>query len=663
MNNQYLDVFLEEAREHIENLNKFLLELENNPAQEIVDEIFRSAHTLKGMSGTMGYSQLLELTHEMENLLQDIRSRKITINEQIIDTLLMCVDILEELINDVEEHGQEQQRDIHIVIQRLRGRNDEYLKNAKASIENREKDVFDFNEYEDRLIYKALDQGLYIWEINIKLVDECLLKSARAFLVFKTLEAFGDIIKTEPPVQDIEDEKFENEFTLYLVTSKNKEDISRALSSISELKSVDIKNIDRKSIVSSKTDSVKDQSSNESAKPLSFKQKTPKGTNGFKKTSKTLRVDIERLDTLMNLVSELIIIKTRLEDIKDNNYQAQRETVEYLERITSNLHDAVMKARMVPIENVFNRFPRVVHDLSRELSKKIDLVIEGAETELDRTVIDEIGDPLIHLIRNAADHGIEGPQERINKGKPEQGTINLKAYQDGNNVIIEVSDDGKGIELNSVLTKAVDAGLVSKEQSKNLKDYEITSFLFEPGFSTSNKVTDISGRGVGLDVVKTKIESLGGSIDISFIKDKGTTFQIRLPLTLAIIQALMVLVGNEKYAIPLSSIKETVIVTKDQIKTVQKREVTLLRGNVIPIIRLNQALDTKKLDENQEDLTLVIVKKGEKDVGLAVDDLIGQQEIVIKSLGSFLNYIKFIAGATILGNGEVALILDINKLI
>lgn len=664
MNNQYLDVFLEEAKEHIENLNKYLLELENNPSQEIVDEIFRSAHTLKGMSGTMGFTQLLELTHEMENLLQEIRSQEISVNEHIIDTLLKSVDILEELIHDVEEHGQEQERDIHMVLQMLKGKKAIGLDEAKVTPnENEENYVFSFNEYEERIIRKALEQGLYIWRVKVTLVDECLLKSARAFLVFKNLEAFGDIIKTEPSVQDIEDEKFDNEFTLYLITSKNKNDISQALSSVSELKSVDVTSVEHNSIAVRKTESDKEQNSLETVKTLASRQKTSKGTNGVRRTSKTLRVDIERLDNLMNLVSELIIIKTRLEDIKDNNYQAQRETIEYLERITSNLHDAVMKARMVPIENVFNRFPRVVHDLSRELSKKINLIIEGAETELDRTVIDEIGDPLIHLIRNAADHGIEYPQERVKKGKPEHGTINLKAYQDGNNVIIEVSDDGRGIDLSSVLTRALDVGLTSAEQAKNLKDYEIISYLFEPGFSTSSEVTDVSGRGVGLDVVKTKIESLGGSIETSFIKDKGTTFQIRLPLTLAIIQALMVLVGNEKYAIPLSSIRETVIVTKDQIKTVQKREVILLRGNVIPIIRLNQALETEKFDENQKELTLVIVKKGEKNVGLAVDDLIGQQEIVIKSLGKFLNDIEFIAGATILGNGEVALILDINKLV
>lgn len=552
MNNQYLDVFLEEAKEHIENLNKYLLELENNPSQEIVDEIFRSAHTLKGMSGTMGFTQLLELTHEMENLLQEIRSQEISVNEHIIDTLLKSVDILEELIHDVEEHGQEQERDIHMVLQMLKGKKAIGLDEAKVTPnENEENYVFSFNEYEERIIRKALEQGLYIWRVKVTLVDECLLKSARAFLVFKNLEAFGDIIKTEPSVQDIEDEKFDNEFTLYLITSKNKNDISQALSSVSELKSVDVTSVEHNSIAVRKIESDKEQNSLETVKTLASRQKTSKGTNGVRRTSKTLRVDIERLDNLMNLVSELIIIKTRLEDIKDNNYQAQRETIEYLERITSNLHDAVMKARMVPIENVFNRFPRVVHDLSRELSKKINLIIEGAETELDRTVIDEIGDPLIHLIRNAADHGIEYPQERVKKGKPEHGTINLKAYQDGNNVIIEVSDDGRGIDLSSVLTRALDVGLTSAEQAKNLKDYEIISYLFEPGFSTSSEVTDVSGRGVGLDVVKTKIESLGGSIETSFIKDKGTTFQIRLPLTLAIIQALMVLVGNEKYAIPL----------------------------------------------------------------------------------------------------------------
>ncbi|WP_213975282.1 chemotaxis protein CheA [Tepidanaerobacter acetatoxydans] len=668
MNNQYLDVFLEEAREHIDNLNTYLLELENSASQEVIDEIFRSAHTLKGMSGTMGYSQLSELTHEMENLLQEIRSHQISVNPQIIDTLLQCVDILEELINDVEEQGNEKQRDIQKVISRLKERNSFLLSNAETITENKKKDeIFSFNEYENRLVIQALEKGLYVWKVVVKLVDECLLKSARAFLVFKTLEAFGEIIKTEPIVQDIEDEKFDNEFTIYLVTSQNKDEISKSLSNVSELESVCVQPVERDSILIQQTNQNNYQIDvDKSEKLTSATKDIPTRTvNTFKKTGKTLRVDIERLDILMNLVSELIIIKTRLDDINgDKDYQAkQREAIEYLERITSNLHDAVMKARMVPIENVFNRFPRVVHDLSRELSKEMDLLIEGAETELDRTIIDEIGDPLIHLIRNAADHGIESPQERVSKGKPERGTIRLKAYHDGNNVVIEVSDDGKGIDLNSVLKKAIEKGLIDNEQSKNLKEYEITSFLFEPGFSTKSSVTDVSGRGVGLDVVKTKIESLGGSIEINNKKDMGTTFLIRLPLTLAIIQALMVMVGEEKYAIPLSSIKETVIIPEKEIKKVQKSEVTVLRGDVIPVIRLNEILDIEKKDEGNDELTLVVVKKGEKDVGLVVDELIGQQEIVIKTLGSFLKDIKFIAGATILGDGEVALILDINKLV
>lgn len=415
MNNQYLDVFLEEAREHIDSLNECLLNLENNPAQEIVDEIFRSAHTLKGMSGTMGHVQLSELTHEMENLLQEIRDHKIDVNAEIIDTLLKCVDILEELIGDIAEHGKEKQRDIQTVINKLKKKNIYNKTEQKIILDNK---TINLNEYEDRIIRQALEEGLYIWKIVIKLVEDCLLKSARAFLIFKTLETLGEIIKTEPIVQDIEDEKFDNEFTLYLVTSYNKDKVLESLETVSELGSIDIDKVDEELLGISKGISHELHMDNQLSKPMANQQTVTKRITNFKKTSKTLRVDIERLDVLMNLVSELIIIKTRLEDIDESNsnQNRQRETVEYLERITSNLHDAVMKVRMVPIETVFNRFPRVVHDLSRELSKKIDLIIEGAETELDRTIIDEIGDPLIHLIRNAADHGIEPPRKGLAKG-------------------------------------------------------------------------------------------------------------------------------------------------------------------------------------------------------------------------------------------------------
>lgn len=661
MNNQYLDIFLEESKEHIQNLNSNLLELESNPGQDIIDEIFRSAHTLKGMSGTMGFNRISEITHEMESLLQDIKDGTISVSPEVIDTLLESVDFLEKLIGDITENGEERDRDTKVILEKLRRKpgNATPLKESEKENKKPEENHI-FNEFEERLMKEAIAKGLLVWEVLIKLDANCLLKSARAFLVFKTLESFGDIIKTRPIVQDIEDEKFDDEFTVYIISTHQKQDLEKALGSISELKSILIKEVEQSSL---EKDPGNSEESPKETVACALDEQSVRHASHVKKTSKTLRVDIDRLDNLMNLVSELIIIKTRLDGMDEKTEgQKRREAVEYLERITSSLHDAVMKVRMVPIENVFNRFPRVVRDLARELSKNITLIIEGAETELDRTVIDEIGDPLIHLIRNSADHGIEIPEERFRKGKPAQGTIKLKAYHDGNNVVIEISDDGRGINLNNVLKTAIDKGLVDRERAKNLKESEIISFLFEPGFSTKDRVTDISGRGVGLDVVKTKIESLGGGIEINTVPDQGTTFLIRLPLTLAIIQALMVMVGEEKYAIPLSAIKETVIVASKDIKKVQKNEVTLLRGNVIPILRLGEMLDVESNGSSEEDLTVVIVKKGERDIGLVVDSLIGQQEIVIKSLGNFLKNIKFIAGATILGDGKVALILDVNTM-
>ena len=381
------------------------------------------------------------------------------------------------------------------------------------------------------------------------------------------------------------------------------------------------------------------------------------------KTGKTVRVDIDRLDVLMNLVSELIIIKTRLEGIEGvQRTQNYNEAVEYLERITTSLHDAVMKVRMVPIEMVFNRFPRMIRDLSRETGKEINLIMSGEETELDRTVIDEIGDPLIHLLRNSVDHGIEGPDNRQEAGKKSAGTINLRAYQDGNNVVIEVEDDGRGINIEKVKKKALDMGIVTKDTLNTLSKKELINLLFKPSFSTAEKVTDLSGRGVGLDVVKTKIEALGGVIEVETEYGKGSKFIIRLPLTLAIIQALLVLIGNEKFAIPLSSIREIINIDSKDIKLVQQQEVIILRKSVIPIVRLAKVLDVTKDKQETSQVTVVVVKKGEKLSGFVVDNLIGQQEIVIKSLGKLLVGINSIAGATILGDGQVALIIDVNSL-
>jgi two-component system chemotaxis sensor kinase CheA len=682
---QYIEVFVEEAQEHLNNLNQYLLKLEVSPENpEYIDEIFRSSHTLKGMAGTMGYEKISEITHEMENVLQGIRNGEIKINSKTVDVLFECFDILENLVGSILQNGAEGNIDTSKVINRLKSvfeinESDEkdYNKDHNKGHdvdENKKTSRLNFNEFEENLIKAAYEKKFNIFEIQISLNDDCLLKSARAFVIFKNLERIGEIIKTIPPVEDIEDEKFQKEFTLYLITSSAKEQIEKMLGSISEIQKIWVTPVD---YTKKETIPVKEKNDLEGGEYntviVESEQDPSKSISQKLKTGKTVRVDIEKLDNLMNLVSELIIIKTRLEGIGENReigIQELHEAVEYLERITTNLHDAVMKVRMVPIEQVFNRFPRMVRDLSKELNKEINLHIEGEETELDRTVIDEIGDPLIHLVRNAIDHGIETPEERKRQGKQANGNIILKAYHDGNNVVIEIDDDGKGIDLEKVLAKAIEKRFITVKESKELSEQDILQFLFKPGFSTSERITDISGRGVGLDVVKTKIESLGGTIDIETIQGKGSKFIVRLPLTLAIIQALLVGVGTEKYAVPLNSIKETVTINSKNINRIKNQEITLFRGEVLPIIRLNELLDISgNIFENSasndfynEDLTVVIVKKGEKLLGLAVDELIGQQEIVIKSLGKFLNNIKLIAGATILGDGQVALILDVNTL-
>ena len=473
-----------------------------------------------------------------------------------------------------------------------------------------------------------------------------------------------------PNVQDIEDEKFDFEFTVIVLTKADEEAIKKDLNSIAEVDEVIMKMIKENNEAAPGIQAEETGVAEQMQALADLKQVVAQGQNKTDsaskktKTGKTVRVDIDRLDVLLNLVSELIIQKTRLEDLQGiERTQQYVEAIEYLERITTNLHDAVMKVRMVPVETVFNRFPRMIRDVSRELGKEVELEMSGVDTELDRTVIDEIGDPLIHLLRNSCDHGIEPRELRKRLGKPECGKIELKAYQDGNNVVIEVGDDGQGINVDKVRQKIVDRGLLSRDMAANLSKKDIIDYLFKPSFSTADKITDLSGRGVGLDVVKTKIEALGGAVEVETELGKGSRFFIRLPLTLAIIQALLVMVGEEKYAIQLSSVHKIINITPGEIKTVQKQEVITYRNSVIPILRLREVLDVPgESIAEQKVMTLVIVKKGERLTGFIVDRIIGQQEIVQKSLGRYLSGTKVITSATILGDGNVALILDVNAL-
>ncbi|MCC5909819.1 MAG: chemotaxis protein CheA [Clostridiaceae bacterium] len=665
--NQYLDIFMEESREHLQSMNDILMKLENAPQDmSFLNEIFRIAHTLKGMSGTMGFNNIASLTHEMENVLDSIRSGSINVDSKVIDLLFECFDKLEKYVNNVEQHNSEGNEGSDELIDKLKSLNNTKVKNRDLVEELKDNHMeIEINQYVDHAINKATEKGLNVYLVKIHLDPKCMLKSARAYIVINTLEKNCEIIHSTPSIEDIEDEKFEFYFQLILISKQEKEVIHKELASISELESIECIDLINESY------SVKRETNNNDN--LQEKEDTEKIANTLldkkeetiskkSKTGKTVRVDIDRLDNLMNLVSELIIIKTRLEDIEDSEKkQGMNETTEHLERITTSLHDAVMKVRMVPIERVFNRFPRMVRDVSRELNKEISLILSGEDTEVDRSVIDEIGDPLIHLIRNSIDHGIEDLETRVQNNKDKKGTVKLAAYPDGNSVVIEVEDDGGGIDIEKVKHKAIEKGVITIKQSEMMEENEVIQLLFHSGFSTAQKVSDISGRGVGLDVVKTKIESLGGTVEVITEKCKGSRFVIRLPLTLAIIQALLVNVGSEKYAIPLNNIKEITTIATNSIRKVQKNEVVLFRNSTLPILRLAKLLNVPNVEDENDEYTVVIVKKGEKDIGLVVDDLIGQQEIVIKSLGKFLSNIKGIAGATILGNGSVALIVDTNS--
>lgn len=671
---QYLQIFIEESKENLQNLNESLLNLENNPDDiETLNAIFRVAHTLKGMAGTMGFVKMQKLTHTVENVLSEIRAGKLTVDSGIVDTLFQSLDALENYVEEITNTSNEGSEDYNELVSAL----GKIIENEKESpvatihmqtIKEIKEDhlsdnqLMDLPDSQNLVKNNALSMGMNVFQINIGLSSNCVLKSARAFVIFTDLERLGEIIHCHPSTQDIEDEKFDSQFSVVFITKETKQKVEETILGVSEIESVSVIAFEQEAEFESK---VSAEHLEENTSSVEAQENNQAQTTKQQVSNKTVRVNIDRLDTLMNLVSELIIVKTQLEglNLKENDMANNyTDSVEYLERITTSLHDAVMKVRMVPVETVFNRFPRMIRDISRKLDKEIELVMSGEETELDRTVIDEIGDPLIHLLRNAADHGLETTEERMQIGKPRRGTIKLQAYQDGNSVVIEVEDDGKGININKIKNKAIEKGSVTKEEVANMSENEAIELLFRPSFSMADKISDLSGRGVGLDVVKSKITSLGGHVEVQTELGKGSKFIVRLPLTLAIIQALMISIGNEKYAIPLSNIQNIEDVRKEDIKLVQKQEVIVVRNEIIPIIRLRDVLGLPK--EDDKDLMMgVIVKKGERQVGFIIDSLIGQQEIVIKSLGKYLSGIDIIAGATILGNGEVALILDVNSLI
>ena len=677
MDNQYMDMFLDESHEHLQSLNEGLLRLEENMEEiSAVNDIFRNAHTLKGMSATMGFAKIAELTHEMEDVLDLVRKEQLKLNEDIMDTLFKCLDSLEQMVDSVGNGEAEDVVDVSDLVAKLSSISKgtpapaaAAPSAAPAAAGAAEGSSLDLDDIDLDVMKKAKEAGMNLFHIKVTLMETCVLKAARSVMVMHALDEIGDVIKSIPPAEDLEQEKFDRSFDVLVATSSDAEAVQNAVDTVSEIEDIAVRPVDPDKVVKEAAPAAAAApvaaASAPKAAPAAKKEGAKPAAAPAKKQhqSQSVRVDIEKLDTLMNLMGELVINKVRLEQIGQTHRMSDlMETLEQMDRVTGDLQNIVMKVRMVPVSAVFNRFPRMVRDVSKELGKDINLTIEGEETELDRTVIDEIGDPIMHLLRNSLDHGVESPDKREAKGKPRTGEVGLIARHEGNNVVIMITDDGAGIDADKIRRKAVEKGMISQSEADSLDDADAVRLIFLPGFSTAEQITDISGRGVGMDVVRSKIEALSGHVDVETHIDEGSVFKIKLPLTLAIIQAMLVRVQEEMYAIPLTSIDSTINIEPSDIQTVQNKEVIVLRGEIIPIIRMEEALQVPHTKDSDEHF-VVVVHAGEAKAGIVVDNLIGQQEIVIKTLGNLFAGLKLFGGATVLGDGKVALILDVATMI
>lgn len=714
---QYLSMFLEESSDNLQLLNESLLILENDSEDmEILNQIFRVAHTIKGMAATMGYTKMAELTHKMEDVLSKFREGQLKVTHEVVTVLFNCLDILESMVGDITDGGDGDLEINNIVTQLVKiaegNENIPKEENSSDAIQNKDKEVVQdimgseesvdlgLDEYDIDTLKEALKNNFNTFHVHVGLDEKTILKSARAFILFQTLEENGEILKSNPKLEDLESENFDFDIDLVFVTETSQDIIRNSINGISEIRQVEVRDIsslvkngnsisdgkganeiaattlatstkatntveiakDKES--SNKVVELKESKNNLKAKTVETAHST-KGENKKqpvkhknKGVGQSVRVDLERLDNFMNMVSELVIHRTRLEQISANHKIVElNETLEEVARTTTDLQDLVMKIRMLPLDVVFNRFPRMIRDLSMELNKEIDFEIQGQDTELDRTVIEEIGEPLIHLLRNAADHGVESAEKRISQGKPPAGKIKLIAYSEGTKAVIKVEDDGSGINVEKVKAKAEKVGI----NTEGMSDNDIKNLIFSQGFSTNEVVTDISGRGVGMDVVKTKISSLGGTVDVFSEEGKGTSFIIKLPLTLQIIQSLLVKIGTETMAISLGFIDRVMEYNPEEIKRTNNKEIVVYNDKVFKLVRINDKLDIESKDYGKK--YVILAKVGENEVALVVDSLLGQKEIVIKTFGNILKSTKEYIGATILGDGLVTLILDVAALI
>lgn len=696
---QYLSMFLEESSDNLQTLNESLLILENDSEDsEMLNQIFRVAHTIKGMAATMGYTKMAELTHKMEDVLSQFREGKLKVTHEVVTVLFKCLDTLEAMVSDITDGG-DGDLDVEDIVTKLidiannhnsssvEKKTEATAAGEKAPSNNGRKDL-GLNEYDLDTLREAKKNGFNGLHIHVKLDEKTILKSARVFILFQTLESKGEIIKSTPNLEDLESENFDFDIDLIFVTEVSRDEILHNIEAISEIREVLVEEISSSAVktvapkaveeaaatvtsektsktpkveaksVETKVEAPKAKSQAKTAEKKSDEHKKAGNKARGKGVGQSVRVDLDKLDNFMNMVSELVIHRTRLEQISANHRIAElNETLEQVARTTTDLQDLVMKIRMLPLDVVFNRFPRMIRDLSIELNKEIDFEIQGQDTELDRTVIEEIGEPLIHLLRNAADHGIESAEKRKADGKSPAGKIRLIAYSEGTKAVIKVEDDGNGLDVERIKAKAEKKGI----NTEGMSDNDIKNLIFAQGFSTNEVVTDISGRGVGMDVVKTKIASLGGTVDVISEIGKGSAFVIKLPLTLQIIQSLLVKVGDETMAISLAFIDRVMEYNQENIKKTNNKEVLTYNDKVFQLIRINDKLDIESKDYGKK--YIILAKVGEKEVALVVDSLLGQKEIVIKTFSNILKSTKEYIGATILGDGLVTLILDVPALI
>jgi two-component system chemotaxis sensor kinase CheA len=688
---QYLDLFLQEADEQLEILEQETLKLEQDTTPERLQVIFRAAHTLKGSSRAMGFIGFANLTHEMENVLDKLRSGTLSITTEIADALLACIDALGQIKQSIA-NGEGDSGDFSGLVANLasfgKGGGKAPASIASASDPVTETEVkkveVEASEFRSNLPgdliepLKAASEDQTVWHAYYRLRPDCVMKFVRAFMAISIIQESGELLATVPDRESLEEENFESDFELFFQTQVEESDLRTKLSAVGEVEKFELKawkaeeNAEKVQEAEGVASAPAETDQTPDSKPEG-KAPTPASSGRKADTGQTVRVDVARLDELMNLVGELVIDRTRVAQIGaqlaskyefDSNVEALTETVSHIARITGDLQDQIMKARMLPIDTVLNRFPRMVRDLAQKGGKEIKLELNGGDTELDRSVIEVIGDPLLHILRNSVDHGIEMPDDRINMGKPSTGTVVVSAKHQENHIVIDITDDGKGIDVERVKKKAIDQGLLTRDAAERISDKDAIQFIFASGLSTAEKVSEVSGRGVGMDIVRSNIQKLGGIIDVETTPGNGSKFSLRLPLTLAIIRGLLVRIHNVAYVIPLGSVIETLLVPKKTIQTVHQREVIVIRGVTTPLVRMRNVFNTSSENDGQTDeLYVVIVGLAEKRIGLVVDHLIGEQEVVIKSLSRFCGDVQGISGATILGNGNVALIADVNGII